>query len=121
MATEAGRHRLYEKISTEWGREHAEELMSHLPPVGWADVATKHDVAQVRADRDTQTALLRAEMATGAAEMATGFEALRVEMHKGFADQRAEFATQLRWMVGIVLTAFVGLTGVFTAIVNWLR
>jgi hypothetical protein len=118
MATEAGRHQLYEKISTEWGREHAEELMSYLPPVGWADVATKQDL-------DMQTALLRAEMATGAAElrseMATGFEALRVEMHKGFADLHRELATQLRWMVGILLTAFIGLTAVFTTIVNWLR
>jgi hypothetical protein len=34
MPTEAGRHQLYEKISTEWGQEHAEELMSHLRPVG---------------------------------------------------------------------------------------
>jgi hypothetical protein len=107
MATEAGRHQLYEKISTEWGQEHAEELMSYLPPVGWADVATKQDL-------DTQTALLRAETATG-------FERLRAEMHKGFADQREGLNTQLRWILGIVLTAFVGLTGLFTAIVNWLR
>jgi hypothetical protein len=118
MATEAGRHQLYEKISTEWGQEHAEELMSYLPPVGWADVATKQDL-------NTLTALLRAETSTLAAElrleMVTGFETLRAEMHKGFADQREGFGTQLRWMVGIVLTAFIGLAGVFTAIVNWLH
>jgi len=62
MATEAGRHQLYEKISTEWGQEHAEELMSYLPPVGWADVATKQDLT-----------LLSAE--------------LRAEIEKGFASQ----------------------------------
>jgi hypothetical protein len=52
--------------------------------------------------------------------MATGFESVRAEMHKGFADQRDAFADQLRWTIGIVLTAFIGLTGVFAAIVNWL-
>lgn len=34
-----------------WRRFSAHEaatLMSHVPPVGWADVATKHDLAQLR-------------------------------------------------------------------------
>jgi hypothetical protein len=124
MPTEAGRHQLYEKIKEQWGDDHANELMSYLPPVGWADVATKQDIAHLRTDLDTQTALLRAEMATQGAElradMTAGFEALRAEMHKGFTDQHRAFDVQLRWMLGIVLTAFVGLTGVFAAIVNWL-
>jgi hypothetical protein len=92
MATEAGRHLLYEKISTEWGQEYAEELMSYLPPVGWADVATKHDL-------DAQTVLLRSEMNTLAAE-------LRGEMQKGFA-------SQLRWMIGTM----IAMTGIFSFIV----
>jgi hypothetical protein len=61
-----------------------------------------------------QTTLLRGEMATG-------FEARRVEMHKGSANLHRELATQLWWMVGILRTAFIGLTAVFTAIVDWLR
>ena len=95
MPTEAGRHRLYEKIKEQWGQENADELMSYLPPVGWADVATKQDLRLLSAE-------LRLE-----------FEGLRAEMHN-------EFATQLRWIMGIILTAFVGLTGLFAALVNWL-
>jgi hypothetical protein len=55
MATEAGRHKLYEKAKERFGQEEADELMSLLPPVGWADVATKSDLDHL-ADR------LRAEM-----------------------------------------------------------
>ena len=43
MPTEAGRHHLYETVKHAWGEDNADELMSLLPPVGWADVATKTD------------------------------------------------------------------------------
>jgi hypothetical protein len=66
MPTEAGRHQLYEKIATEWGQEYAEELMSYLPPVGWADVATKQDLkllsAELRADLGREIANVRTEL-----------------------------------------------------------
>jgi hypothetical protein len=70
--------------------------MSYLPPVGWADVTTKHDL-------DTQTALLRAEMAKLGSD-------LRAELH-------ASLANQLRW----ILTAMVAMTGIFSFIVTIAR
>jgi hypothetical protein len=47
---ERARHHLYLRLEEQLGPEAASTLMEHLPPVGWADVATKRDLDQL-ADR----------------------------------------------------------------------
>jgi hypothetical protein len=42
--TEEARHRMYEALIRELGQDEASTLMEHLPPVGWADVATRRDL-----------------------------------------------------------------------------
>jgi hypothetical protein len=42
--TEETRHRLYQRLEEVIGHDEATVLMEHLPPVGWADVATKRDL-----------------------------------------------------------------------------
>ena len=42
--TEQARHQLYEAMKEAIGVENADTLMEAFPPVGWADVATKHDL-----------------------------------------------------------------------------
>ncbi len=42
--TEENRHGLYGALEEVMGQAHATTLMEHLPPVGWADVATKRDL-----------------------------------------------------------------------------
>lgn len=49
--TEETRHHMYQALERQLGPEEAATLMEHLPPVGWADVATK-------ADLDHQTKVL---------------------------------------------------------------
>jgi hypothetical protein len=41
---ERARHDLYLGLEELMGQERADALMGPLPPVGWADVATKHDL-----------------------------------------------------------------------------
>jgi hypothetical protein len=46
---ERARHELYRAAEQLLGEEQANTLMSLLPPVGWADVATKDDLHQLEA------------------------------------------------------------------------
>ena len=63
--TDADRHRLYDALVATLGEQEAAILMEHLPPVGWADVATKTDLEHLRAatkaDIDGHRAETRAE------------------------------------------------------------
>ena len=42
---ERARHELYDRLESSIGEEATATLMGYLPPVGWADVATKADLA----------------------------------------------------------------------------
>jgi hypothetical protein len=42
--TEKQRHDLYNDLEATLGSRSASVLMEHLPPVGWADVATRRDL-----------------------------------------------------------------------------
>ncbi len=46
---ERTRHEMYPGLEEKLGDRVADALMAHLPPVGWADVATKYDVERVEA------------------------------------------------------------------------
>ena len=81
---ERARHQLYLRLEEHLGAEAATTLMEHLPPTGWADVATKRDLDQL-ADR------LNAE--------------LRAELHQALSEQtRAVVLTAALTNVGAVLT-----------------
>lgn len=45
--SEESRHQLHNKLDEVLGSAEAATLMSHLPPIGWADVATKHDLFEL--------------------------------------------------------------------------
>ncbi len=47
--TEYERHQLFTWFEEHMGAERAATMMSLVPPVGWAEIATKHDLAELEA------------------------------------------------------------------------
>ena len=47
---ERARLQLFQKLEEKLGRDEADTLMGLLPSVGWAEVATKHDLAILKGD-----------------------------------------------------------------------
>lgn len=91
MVTVSERQRLelYERLGETLGKEHAEVLMDYLPPVGWSDVARRHDVDLLRAELRTEMAELRTEMAGLHGEMA-GLHGEMVGLHGEMDGLRGE-------------------------------
>jgi hypothetical protein len=62
---ERRRHEMYSGLEEHLGAKVADALMQHLPPVGWADVATKQDLdalearLELKIDASIQRALNR--------------------------------------------------------------
>ena len=57
------RRELFDLLESGLGSRTAALLMAHLPPVGWAELATKSDVASLRSELKGEMAELRGEMA----------------------------------------------------------
>jgi hypothetical protein len=85
---EAARHQLYATLEATLGPESTSTLMSLLPPVGWADVATKQDLASLEN-------ALRADMADLRTELRTGLADLRTELHTQIGGLRSELHTEI--------------------------
>jgi hypothetical protein len=50
--------------SEQWGEANADELISYLPPVGWADVATKQDLVLLTAELGGRITAVEAKLST---------------------------------------------------------
>ena len=115
------RYQLHQALDTHLGPENAATLMAYLPPVGWADVATKHDLQLLRSDlgvlRGDLDGLekriglrLTAEIAGVRGELGTEIAGLRSELHKSLRTMKFTFVGAT---AGIV-TVIAALTNLFS-------
>lgn len=89
--SEQSRHQLHRRLEEILGVDDAATLMEHLPPVGWADVATKRDLdhcgAQLRAD-------VRADLFELRTELKEEIAGMRVDLHQELGGLRGEMGRQ---------------------------
>ena len=86
-----------------FGDEGAGTLMTLLPPVGWADVATKQDLAHLSTE-------LRLEMRGLRAELRSDLHELRAEFYKEQRQQVITFLTLNAVLVSVIVTVIQLLT-----------
>ena len=122
--SEPARHHLYEAARTgHWDDGAAEALMSLLPPVGWADVATKQDL---RALEDSlrgelrgeigglhgEIGGLRGEMRAEIGGLRGELGGLRAELHREIGLVRSDLAHQTRTMLFSLIGLLIAGAGV---------
>lgn len=121
--SEESRHHLYQRLETVLGANEAATLMEHLPPVGWADVATKRDLDALQAATRRDIAELRAETTRNIGELEAAttreFAASRAEMssmeHRLRSDLIAHLERELRGQTWRMLTAVVAMSSLIVA------
>jgi hypothetical protein len=92
---ERSRHELHGKLEQLLGPKEAGTLMSYLPPVGWADVATKRDLDELEGRLRAEIQLLRSD--------------LRSDLLSGI---HSEIHSAARWILGLVSSLFIALAGI---------
>ena len=111
---ERARHRLFERLEAVLGPDEAAILMEHLPPVGWADVATKRDLDALDAGIRHELAANRREHDALEAANRREHDALEAAnrrehdlIHQDIEGLRGDILHQTRTMVLALSTALV--------------
>ena len=112
--SEEERHELYLELERIHGRERATTLMAMLPPVGWADVATRQDLERLETRIDARFTGIDGKFAGIDARFAgieAEFATVRAEMRSLIADVRTDIANSRAGQRVQLLLLFVALVG----------
>ena len=112
VVDERSRHELYRRLEEVLGADAATTLIEHLPPSGWSDVATKHDLANLEQRMELRFDRLEERFDGRFALADERFSRVDDRITASASDLRASFEHELRaqtmtmmfGLVGVVLT-----------------
>ena len=105
--TEASRFQLRTAIGQILSEEAADTLMELLPPVGWADVATKTDLQHLRDELKAEIHSLRVEFKADIHALQLSFE---TTLEKRLHEQTKWFITTMIAMNAVTVAVAVALS-----------
>ena len=101
VVDERSRHQLYRRLEEVLGPDAATTLIEHLPPVGWADVATRQDLAGLEERMELRFARIE-ERFNGVDDRIAAFAA---DLRASFEHElRSQITTVVFGLVSVVLT-----------------
>jgi hypothetical protein len=83
--TESERHQLFSWFEEHMGHERAATMMNLVPPVGWAEVATRHDLDELDNRLATRIDALESKLDARFEALGSRFDALESKVESQFA------------------------------------
>ncbi|MBV6508302.1 MAG: hypothetical protein JJLCMIEE_01362 [Acidimicrobiales bacterium] len=115
---------LFERLDEALGGDAADTLMGYLPPVGWADVATKTDLALLEARLENRMSALEnridGRMSALENRIDGRMSALEARVEAGFPALEAGFERALRQAVLALVVVMIAAVGAAVSITQLL-
>ena len=116
VVDERSRHELYRRLEEVLGPDVATTLIEHLPPVGWADVATKHDLAGLEHWIDERFTRVDESIKAATADLRAAFEHELRTVEQGLRAQTTTFEQGLRTQTITMMFALVSVVLTMSAL-----